>query len=97
MKNQWIDCDNGSVSTSSENGESESKKIIKQRLAGKDKPLFRLAGEPGGDFFSPIFQKDKDFCDFFHFNLPKTAKFINSRINEFKTDFYQYNHVLRRL
>ena len=58
---------------------------------------FEVAGAAGGEFFRLPFQKDEDFCDFFHFNFPKTSKFISRRINRFKTDFYQYNHVLLRL
>ena len=44
----------------------------------------KVAGDGGGEFFSLPFQKDEDFCDFFHFNFPKTSKFISRRINAWR-------------
>lgn len=56
-----------------------------------------MAGEPGGEFFRLPFQKDEDFCDFFHFNFPKTSKFISRRINSFKTDFMRLKKKSSRI
>ena len=56
-----------------------------------------MAGEPGGEFFRLPFQKDEDFCDFFHFNFPKTSKFISRRINRFKTDFMRLKKKSSRI
>ena len=57
----------------------------------------KVAGEPGGEFFRLPFQKDEDFCDFFHFNFPKTSKFISRRINRFKTDFMRLKKKSSRI
>lgn len=58
---------------------------------------FKVAGEPGGEFFRLPFQKDEDFCDFFHFNFPKTSKFISRRINRFKADFMRLKNKSSRI